>query len=330
MSEKLGLAVAATAAGLLLAACSNAGEDRLLSVQGTGVVGGVAFLDLDGDRAPGSADAALTGVRVRLLVAGTHDTVASATSGPDGGFAFGRVPVGAYTVVVPGESSFGDSISVVRIDTSMVEIIPEDTVDISVAVSFPLVSLAEARVRPLGTKLFVRAVALNLVDTFGDTTLHVRDTSSALRLTNAPGTPLVTPGDSLRVLGRVAARDGQPVIDRAQVTIVALGSRPDPVVITTARAATADGGVLDAALIQVVDATISDSSTVNGEYVVTAADASGPVQVVFDPDATGLDPAAFVPGVVIDAIGLLVPDGSGGWRLKPRSTTTTPPDVVVK
>lgn len=312
-------------AGLALVACGNAGEDRVLAILGTGLVGGVVYLDLDGDRTPGSADVALPDVRVQLLVSGTRDTVATAFSGADGVFAFGLVPVGQYTVVVPGEVSFGDSLSVVRVDTTIVDLVPQDTVEIQVTVSFPKVSIAETRVLPLGTKAFIEGVALNFRDVFADTVLHVRDTSRAIRITNTLG-PLVTSGDSIRVLGRVAARDGQPVLDRGQVTILQIVGQPLPEQITSGQAAAADAGRLDAALVRVINATVTDTLTdLDSNYVATVDDSlpgSGPVVVVFDKEAmdAGLNATTFVPGALIDITGLLVPNGAGAWRIKPRVT----------
>jgi hypothetical protein len=64
---------------------------------------------------------------------------------------------------------------------------------------------------------------------------------------------------------------------------------------------------------------------VNGDYQFTVDDGSGSVLVVLDEDA-GLSRAPYVPGAVIDATGVLVPDGAGGWMLKPRNNL----DLVVK
>jgi len=327
MSSGRSVVLILLAAEVMLAGCGNAGEDRVLAVPGTGLVGGVVFLDRDGDRSPGSADVALPGVRVRLLVAGTRDTVATASSGADGVFAFGRVAVGQYTVLVPGEPNFGDSITVVRLDTADVDLAPEDTVEIQVAVSFPSVSIAEARALPLGTKVFIEGVALNFRDVFADTILHVRDTSRAIRITNTQG-PLVTAGDSARVLGTIGARAGQPVVERGQVTILGIVAQPTAVLVTTAEAAGGRSGELDADLVQVVNATIAaDTTTQNGDYVAGVNDGSGVLRVVFDSVAfTRPSIAAYRPGVVIDARGLLVPDGAGGWRIKPRTVA----DLVVK
>jgi hypothetical protein len=315
------------AAGLMLTGCANAGGDRILSVPGSGLLGGLVYLDRDGDRVPGDADAALEGVRVRLIVSGTHDTVAIVNSGSDGVFAFGRVPVGRYTIMVSDEPFFGDSISVVRIDTSAIDLAPEDTVDVTVTVSFPLVSVAEARALTPGTKVFIRGVALNFQDVFADTVLHVRDTSAAIRITATQG-PLITSGDTVRAIGRIGARDGQPVMAGGQAVILAPAnvSQPAPVTVTSAQADTADGGLLDAQLVKIVDGTITDTATVNGDYVATV---DSILRVVFDQDAS-LTITPFVPGVVIDATGVLVADGTGRWVLKPRTTATSISDVIVK
>jgi hypothetical protein len=291
------------------------------------MVAGIVYLDLDASRTPGPADQPLAGVQLRLLVSGTGDTAASAVSEPDGAFTFGLVPAGRYTVTVPSGQFFGDSISVVRVDTSAINLHARDSVGVNVAVSYPKVGIAEARALPLGTKVFIDGVALNFRDLFGDTVVHVQDTSSAIRVTAVQGP--VTAGDSVRVLGRVAARDGQPVIERGEVMVLAIVTQPVAEVVTTGQAATADGGRLDAALVRVVSATIADTTTNgDGDYVVTVDDGSGSLLVVFDQDAA-LDASPFVPGVSIDARGVLVPDGVGGWRLKPRSTGPASPDVVV-
>jgi hypothetical protein len=305
--------------------CPNAGDNRVLSIPGSGVVGGVVYLDVDGNRQVGGPDNGLQNVRVRLLVAGTRDTVAQATSDANGGFVLGRVAVGRYTVVLPGEAAFGDTIAIVRIDTADISLTPDDTVQVQVAVSYPSVTIAEARQLAVGTKVFLEGVALNSQTTFGDTTVHLIDTTGALRIAGVRG-PLVALGDSVRFLGRIAARDGQPVLDGAQATVLLAGLVRVAETVTSAQCATADAGRLDAALVKVVDGTIgSDTATVNGDFTFSVDDGSGSVTVVFDKDAS-LTRTGYVPGAVIDVTGLLVPDGAGAWRLKPRTNA----DVQVK
>ncbi len=286
LALRYSMALVAVAGGAVATmACPNAGESRVLSIPGTGLVGGVVYLDADGNRQAGGPDNGLANVRVRLVVAGTRDTVARANSDANGTFVLGSVPVGRYTVVVPGEAVFGDTISIVRIDTADISLNPDDTVQVQVAVSFPAVTIAEARQLPLGTKVFIEGVALNSLPTFGDTTVSIVDTTGALRITNVRG-PLVALGDSVRFLGKLAARDGQPVLDGAQAIVLVTGPGRPAETVTTAVAATADGGRLDAALVRVVAATISDTVTVavqgDSNYVATMDDGSGPLIVVFD------------------------------------------------
>jgi hypothetical protein len=320
-------ALAATVLAASLMGCPNAGEDLVQSITGTALVGGRVFLDGDGDRLPASgADAPLSGVRVRLLVTGTRDTVARVNSAANGTFVFDAVPVGRYSVVVPGEASFGDSLAVVRVDPSDVNLAPNDTVVVDIAVSFPLLSVAEARQATLGTKVFLQGVALNTPSTFGDTTVHLADTSGAIRVTDARGT-LVAAGDSVRVLGRVSARDGQPTLDGGVFTLVAIVGGVSPILLKTGEADSAGGGVYDAQLVRVVDATITDTATVAaGDYVATVVDdEGGPLEVVVDTDAfpgPQLDEQRnrLYPGAVADITGVLVPGdaATGRWRLKPR------------
>jgi len=307
----------------LLPSCSTG--DRIVTIPGQGFVAGLVYLDLDGNREAGGPDQALPGVGVRLVVAGTLDTLARATSDANGGFVFGTVPVGRYTVVVPDAAVFGDSIQVVRIDTADVALGVSDTSEVGIAVSYPAHTLAEARVRPVGEKMFVEGLTLNNSTTFGDSTVHVRDTTGAMLVTGARG-PLVAAGDSVRFLGRIGARNGQPIVENGQATILAIVGLPVAIRITTTEAGSANGGVLDAELVRIVDGTIADdTTTVNGDYQFTVDDGSGPVLVILDEDA-GLTRTPYMPGTLIDATGLLLPDGAGAWVLKPRNNS----DLVVK
>lgn len=307
----------------LFVACA-AGE-RLVTIPGQGYVAGLVYFDRDGDSVPGGPDEALQGVGVRLVIAETIDTLARATSDANGAFVFGAVPVGRYTIAVPSAPVFGDSLQVVRIDTADVSLAVSDTSQVNVSVSFPSYTVAEARARPLGEKIFVLGLALNSSPAFGDSTVHLADTSGTMRVTGARG-ELVAAGDSVRVLGETGARDGQPVLADGQVWLIGIGG-PVETSVTTLDASTAGGGVLDAALVKVDSATISDTATVDGDYIATVDDGSGPVRIVFDEDLRFTDMRTlYVPAAAIDATGVLVPDGLGAWRLKPRGDS----DLVVR
>jgi hypothetical protein len=171
--------------------------------------------------------------------------------------------------------------------------------------------------------VFVNGVALHGLAVYSDTLLHMADTSGALRATRVRPTPAVA-GDSVRLRGRVAERDGQRVLD--DVTVFVLGSAFIPPVSTlpTAAAATASVGTLDAALVRVLDAAITDTATVSGSLRLTVSDGSGALTVILDRVAD----AAFRPpftvgqwdaGERFDLLGVLVPLGPGTWALRPRN-----------
>jgi len=307
-------------------ACSNAGEDRVLSIEASGVVAGFVYFDTDGGREPDGGDKGLAGVEVYLIARGTIDTVGSETTDADGAYSISLVPAGRYRIAVD-TSSFADSAEVVRIDTADVDVGPNDSLTVYIAVSFPLVTIAEVRAAPVGEKFFVDAVALTGIGGFGDTTMHIADTSGALRLTNVQRFPQgVFSGDTVRMVGTRQTRLGQPTLDRARVVVVlSFQGVADPVTTASGVAATADGGALDAALVKVLGLVITDTATVDGDYTFDADDGTGVLRLILEQDLA-IDKSAFLPDTTLDATGVLVPDGLGSWVLKPRGQS----DLVIK
>jgi hypothetical protein len=186
------------------------------------------------------------------------------------------------------------------------------------------VTVGEARALPVGRKVFVEGVVLNSLGTFGDATVHLGATSGSLRATRVRQRPFFV-SDSVRALGIRRAMDGQPTLDDVTIFQTGTTSPQIPIRLTTAVAALAEAGLRDAALVKVVDARVTDTATVSGDYQLTATDGSGPVVIVFDADA-GLTRTQFVPRAIVDFTGVLVPSGTGSWHLKPRANA----DVVFK
>jgi len=305
-------------AGLVAAqGCGNAGSDKVLSIAATGQIQGGVYFDENGSGQPDGTDPGLPGIGLRIVALGTGDTVARPVTDATGAFATSALPVGRYAVSVP-PAVLGDTVRVVQLTDSVVSLAPNAVGVVTIGIGYPKLTIAEARAQPVGTKLFVEGVALTPLGVFGDTTTHVADASAAIRVLRVQPVTQIT-GDSVRLLGTVATRDGQPVLEDVRVSILAF-SRPLPPIetLTTAQAASADGGRLDAALAKVSNVAISDTVTTADGFVVTADDGSGALEILLDADiafvTAGLDP-----GVAIDATGVLVPDGSGAWVLKPRS-----------
>lgn len=319
------LALTIVTAGLLTA-CLGTGEDRVTDLNATGTVDGLVYFDANGSREPDASDPAVALVGVRLLVGGTTDTLVRTLSDQAGVFIMPAVPVGIYEVVVD-PVTIPDSLQLVKIDPNFLLPSKDDTASSFIALSFPIVGIGEARQLPGGERVFVEGIALNAQATFGDQTVHVAGSTGAIRVLRV-GEPNVFAGDSVRVLGTTSSRDGQPVLTNASVFQVSITSVPPPVRVTTANAASAAAGSLDAALVQVVDVTIADTSTVADGFLLSVDDGSGALAILLDKDAPFLDPTAFVPGLVIDATGLLVPTAAVAdtWRLKPRSDA----DLTVK
>lgn len=325
LSNRTRLALAAT---LLLAACDNAGTGLGFPAEKAGIVQASAFLDRDGSRTLTAADTTFAGARVALLAHGSGDTVKSALTGANGIIRFTNVPLGEYRIVVSA-GSLGDTVQVAAIDTAA-EVKLTATVDSAKALirlGYPEVTLRQARALPPGKRVFVRAVVLSGVQVFRDTTSHVSDSSSAMRLTRVSlrgGLTGNTPGDSVSVLGVTSTRVGQPTLDQAIVSRFGARQAPLPIIIGTGIAGTASGGLLDAALVQIVGGLISDTLTITPDFRVTVSDGTGSLFILLDANQPFLR-SSFQIGKHTNARGVLVPDGAGAWYLKPRD----PNDTVV-
>jgi hypothetical protein len=126
-----------------------------------------------------------------------------------------------------------------------------------------------------------------------------------------------SPGDSVTALGTVATRLGQPVLDQTLLTRIGIQPPPVAAAVATGTAATAANGQLDAALVQITAATITDTVSLTPDFKVTVSDGSGSLDIVLDGNLN-FPHTNFRPTGHITARGVLVPNGAGGWVLKPR------------
>lgn len=318
--------------------CDNAGEGRVLSIGASGLVKGVVYFDRNGNRVQDGADTALRQVRVRLIAIGTLDTTVSVLSDSAGGFRVGSVPIGTYTVAVD-TTTIGDSVRLVQLSGAQVGVTPGDSVTITATVSFPLLSVRAARLLLAGRKVFVQGEITSPRAAFGDTTGHMTDTSRAIRLTRIRANPVAGIGDSVRLLGVLATRDGQATLDDVLVIPLGVSAGAGPTVTTAAVARTAQGGALDATLVFIGGVIIVDTATVAGtgsppnqDRLITVddtpADTLGRLEVLLDGHAgfVGSVLLPLRPDSVVNLTGVLVPTVGGRWRLKPRILA----DVIVQ
>ncbi|MEO8200741.1 MAG: hypothetical protein ABI679_09495 [Gemmatimonadota bacterium] len=305
---------------LALLGCSNAGEDFGFNPSGSGTVLGFVYLDRDGTLDITQGDTVFAGVRVGLVVSGTTDTVKTALVDATGNVRFTGVPFGNYQFVVDS-TTVGDSLEIQAIDTAAVHLRANGASQTVVSrLGFPLTTIAAARGLPIGSRIFVVGTALAPLDVFGDTTAHIQGGGVAIRLANARdgGFPS-SAGDSVRVLGTVTLRAGQPVLDTAIVYAFNNGPAAVPVALTTLQANTADGGAQDAALVQITNANIDSTSVAvpGQDFHAFVSDGTGTLEIVLDGDLT-LPVGQFQVGKKVTGRGLLVPTGTGTWVFKPR------------
>lgn len=306
---------------LALAACDNAGESLASPTLGTGGIAVAFYLDRDATGSFTTGDTAFAGARVTLLTASGLDTVASATSGDDGIARFLDVPLGSWRVIVD-RAGLGDSIATAVGDTGVIRLTAQrDSVVGSrlVRLAFREVTVAEARALPPGRRVVVRGVVGSALQFFADSSTHLTTGGTWLRIVpsrHRPGRGGNNVGDSVSVLGTTATRDGQPTL--ADGLILTLAERPVPAItpVSVAEIATARGGALDAALVEVVDGVIADTVAVGDEFLIRIAAGSDTARVRLDARLQTTR-SAFAPGRLLTARGVLVPR-NGQWELKPR------------
>ncbi|MGQ0702886.1 MAG: hypothetical protein ACT4PM_07105 [Gemmatimonadales bacterium] len=318
------MGIALVAAG---GACSNAGSLLGFGPAATQNINVQVFLDRDRSGTFGAADTVYGPAGVSLRPVSGGQAIQTKTSGPQGTTAFENVPVGEYSITAEA-SSLGDSLVVAGVTPSLIRVqASQNPLNVTVRVAYPELSIRESRQALPGRRVLIRGLVLAGVQSFRDTTSYVQDTSGQIRLTRVSlqgGLTGNNPGDSVAVIGTVSSRAGQPVLDQASIIRLATRPAPIPLIVTTAVAASAQNGALDAALVQITGAIITDTATIAPDFRVVGDDGSGPITLVLDL-FMGFNRAVFVPGRSMTARGVLVPTGTGQWELKPR----VPGDVAV-
>lgn len=310
MRRSLSLLVA-----IAVVACSEGGGG--VGLDKTGSVRGTAYIDrnADGQFSP-LTDVMAGGVAVALLVESTADTVAETQTAADGTFLLAAVPIGRYRFVA-SRGSLGDSVIVADIDQTVFNIPPNDTLVRTIRLGYPNVTALAVRAMPSGRRIVLEGVALNGWSTFGDSTVHVRDSTGAIRAVRAQQSA-VQSGDSIRVLGTTGVSSGFPIIADATLRVLAAAAGlPQADSVGTGSAATALGGTLADGQIRIAGALIQDTLRIAGDLILGVDDGSGRLEVVLDANVA-FNAGPYVPGGTFSGRGVLVPNPGGAWRLKPR------------
>lgn len=302
-------------------ACDDTGDGDPVAVDAAGKVKGQLFLDLNGTGQADGGDEGAEGFTVRLeQPAGGRE--ASATTDTAGRFSFSDVPVGRWVIRLD-ENQLGDSLDAFGAGFEDFELPFADSVALLPGLTYKTFTLDEVRALDPGLPLFSHGIALNALGS-GVRSLHVRSGDTYLRVTGILG-GFAQPGDSVRVRGRSAREAGQPLLTSGAVFGLETTSIfPEPIALSTSQAASADGGLLDAALVSVSDAEILEVELLDDDDVrVLIDDGSGELELRYQA-RLNVNHNTLVPDTVfVDlARGLLVPYVDGGetrWRLEPRA-----------
>lgn len=317
--RNLSLSALLLGAAALAAGCEASGN--VLEVNATGTVAGIVYRDLNGNGQPDAAtDQPFRNLEVRLVTPGSDAVVARATTDTAGSYTIRDVPAGRYRVTVD-PARLGDSLQAAVIPE--VPVVPDSTVTVAVPVSFPRLTVEQARALPAGRRVFVEGL---VVAAYADTA-HISSGGRGIRATRlqSPSSidPNNLPGDSVRVLGTTGRFRGQPILDNATVFVLtSIISLPAPSVLSTAAAAAGGGGTLDATQVQVRNATLVDTINSEGRSFLRLDDGSGPVDVPIGSNI-GFANNRFIPGLVVNLTAVVVPGtAAGSWWLRPNTGTS--------
>jgi hypothetical protein len=315
-----------TAAGIAMAAwtfgaCEEGGTPPPTGIDATGVVQGVLFEDRNGNGIPDGPDRGVAAwpVSIRQPAGGSLGSTATDTAGA---FRFTEVPIGSVRLVVD-EGLLGDTLELFGVALEAFNLAAEEVKELRPAVRLRSYDVADVRDLPPGRPLFTSGIALNGL-TAAVRTLHITTPDGSLRVEGILSGGL-QPGDSVLVRGRTARQFGQTYLLEGQPFLLQVtGTIPEAVDVSTREADEADGGDLDAALVQVNAAEILEAELLDDDAVrVVVNDGSGPLEILFR-SFLDMDEEDFVPDTIfVDrARGLLVPFEAGGaarWRLEPRT-----------
>ncbi len=320
---RLGTLALATTALTALVACNDLLlDEQTLTITDRGSVRGYAYFDADGSESETQPDEPYEDLWVKLVTLG-GGTVARADTDSLGRFLMPQIPVGAYRVVLD-EALAPDSVLVFGVDEPTPFVVAGgDTAQVVLRVAFGTVPLAEVRASPPGRRVITHGIALNPRNSFGDGVVHLQEGDVYLRATDVARSGL-NAGDSVRFIGITAVDQGQPVLtDVRSVVLIDEAVLVIPRSLSTAAAASAAGGTLDAALVRIQNAAVVDTASTGSDLVVTVNDGSGPLALVLR-GFIGFNRQPFIPGVatIEEAVGLLVPVQTGPgqirWRMTPR------------
>jgi hypothetical protein len=279
------LAVAALIA-LSAAACDNSDPPPLFDTSGTGTVEGLVFRDVDanGKFDPSAGDTALSNITVRLRERGTTSNIANAqgTTNAGGRFSLANVPIGSHDLAIDttgtGTRSLAFCVNPIPVSVFRTEL---QFIAID-ARGGCIISIAEARKKPVGTPVTIRGTVTVATGMTNSNTAFVEDASGGIALFSIVGGTPFQIGDIIELSGNLTTFNATELeITPVRVAKVTPGTPLTPKILTTAQvaaggpAASADQG----RLVRILKAKMTVAFAAGGGRNATFNDGSGNVLV---------------------------------------------------
>jgi len=314
-------------AALAVLGCESP-SDVPLTLPIAGDIQVLAFLDENGDGIRTEIDSPVIGLPLQVRFWNSLNPLDQGVTDATGQLRLVRVGVGTMRVD-PSPSFLGDTLRVVRPAANPFTVRPDSLVVLTVGLGYPSAPLSEIHALPEGRRVFSSGIALNVRENFGDGEVHLRLDTLAIRATRVDRVG-VTPGDSVRIVGRTRLVEGRMTLDSARIFVLTpTVALVQPLDLTTGEAATARGGTRDAHLARVQEGLVTAVRLEGTNRIVTVDDGSGPVEMVVR-DYLQIEGALLVQGsTVVRGAGLLRPTPGGGgsrYRLFPRG----PGDLLLR
>lgn len=304
-------------------------SDFRFETKESGDVSGILFLDLDGN---GQFSTSVDD-RVADWTLFLEDTLGARlgeeqVTDTAGAFEFERVP-GGDVFLRTDSAQLGDTLEIFGIAFEQpIEVPSSQARSLRPGLTFPTIALPEVDELLPGRRIYTVGFALNaLSDDVEELHLFDDESGEALRVLDVDNTTSIRAGDSVRVLGRTARVAGEILLENGDAFLLETDVIDlDAEEVTTAVAATADDGRLDAALVELAadTARVTEVTDLEEDGVrIVLDDGSGPLEVLLRP-FLGIDAEEITADTAVftRARGLLVAFEEGGavmWELQPRS-----------
>jgi len=311
---------------LVIGGCDTATAPPF-EVSGTGNLSGILFLDRDrsGTFDPSAGDSALGNIHLVVYTRGSNEVLAGADthSGADGRFSFTNLPAGTHSLQI---DTTGNSAVVAFCNNPLpVSIYIDETTFAPVdARGGCVITIVDAELKSLGTRVTVRGTVTSTLSQISTGTVYLEDETGGIQVFSPTGATFAI-GDILEVSGNLATFSNELELTSATVNTVTPGTPLTPVDVTAEEMAAAAGDPranLQGRLIRIKAGKLLDVFTTGGGRNAQIDDGTSVVTVRYDshvvPSVADLA-AHFTAGKCYDWTGILKAFTSPAVELFPRS-----------